>query len=207
MDTLIGLTHGAPAAALLLAAMLAASLLGLFVWPAIIERNLFRPHWLVPRREYATLITSGFIHADMAHLLFNAFTFWAFAFSLEQRIGTTRFVWLYALGLLASDAGTWLKQRHNPGYQSLGASGAILAVLFASIVYFPGASIFILPIPVPIPAPLFAISYLAYTYYASRQQRGRINHDAHLTGALAGIAFVAFTDWQAITRLLGYLYG
>lgn len=207
MDSLIKLSNSAPAAALLLGAMLLASLLGLFVRPSIIERNLFRPHWLLRRREYATLISSGFIHADMSHLLFNAFTFWAFAFSLEQRIGTARFVWLYALGLLASDAGTWLKHRHNPGYRTLGASGAILAVLFASIVYFPGAAIFILPIPVPIPAPLFALSYLAFTYYASRQPRGRINHDAHLSGALAGIAFVVLTDAQAIAQLMNHLRG
>lgn len=206
MNTLITLTHGAPAAALLLAAMVLASLLGLFAKPAIIELNLFRPHWLVRRREFATLITSGFIHADMSHLLFNAFTFWAFAFALEQHMGTTRFAWLYAFGLLASDAGTWLKHRLDPGYRTLGASGAILAVLFASIVYFPGAALFILPIPVPIPAPLFAVSYLAYTYYASRQQRGRINHDAHFSGALAGVAFVALTDAQAFASLLRYLH-
>ncbi len=207
VDTLIALTHGAPAAALLLAAMLLASLLGLFVTPSIIERNIFRPHWLVPHRQYATLITSAFIHADLAHLLFNAFTLWAFAFTLEQRIGMVRFVWLYAFGLLASDAGTWLKHRHNPSYGTLGASGAILAVLFASIVYFPRESIFVLPIPVPIPAPLFAAGYLAYTYVASRKRRGRVNHDAHFTGALAGIAFVALTDAPAFERLLSYVLG
>jgi membrane associated rhomboid family serine protease len=207
MDDLIALTHGTPAAALLLAVMVLASLLGLFAVPSIIERSLFRPHALLPRRQYLTLVTSAFIHADVPHLLFNAFTFWAFAFALEQRIGTTQFVGLYAFGLLASDAGTWLKHRHDPGYATLGASGAILAVLFASIIYSPGQSIFILPIPVPIPAPLFAVAYLAYTYYASRQRRGRINHDAHLTGALAGVAYVALTDAPVFGRLLGRLLG
>ena len=73
-----------------------------------------------------------------------------------------------------------------------------LAVLFASIVYFPGASLFILPIPVPIPAPLFAVGYLAFTYYAARRGGGRVNHDAHLFGALAGVAFVAVSDPAAI---------
>jgi membrane associated rhomboid family serine protease len=194
VERLVALTHGAPAAGVLLLAIVAISLAGLLVAPALIERSLFRPYWLVPRGEYATLVASGFVHADLAHLLFNALTFWAFAFSLERRLGSTSFVALYAIGLLASDAGTWFKHRHDAEYRTLGASGAILAVLFASILYFPGSSIFILPIPVPIPAPLFAVAYLGYTYFASQRSRSRINHDAHLSGALAGVAYVAITD-------------
>ena len=207
MNDLEALVSDTPGAALLLAAMLAASLIGLFRAPSMIERNLFRPHWLVPRREYATLVTSGFLHADLAHLLFNAFTFWAFGFGLERTIGTPAFLALYFFGLFVSDAGTWAAHRHDPDYRSLGASGAILAVLFASIVYHPSSSIFILPIPWPIPAPLFALGYLAYTLWAARAARGRINHDAHLAGALAGLAFVAVTDWPTLMRALRTFLG
>jgi membrane associated rhomboid family serine protease len=207
MESLASLTGGAPVAGLLLAVILVASVLGLAVAPALIERSLFRPHWLVPKGEYATLVSSGFVHADLMHLLFNAFTFWAFAFGLERAIGSERFFWLYALGLFASDFGTWVRHRHQPEYRTLGASGAITAVLFASIIYFPAGSIFILPIPVPIPSPLFAFGYLAYTWYASRRQDGRINHDAHLSGALAGVAFVALTDGAAIDRAWRQVFG
>jgi membrane associated rhomboid family serine protease len=200
MDPIASLSGGAPAAALILAAMLLASLWGLFKSPSLIERHLLRPYWLLPRREVHTLITSGFLHADLPHLFFNAFTFYAFAFSLERTMGTPRFAALYLFGLLISGAGTWLVHRREPEYRSLGASGAILAVLFASIVYTPTQSIFILPIPVPIPAPLFALLYLAYTVWASRQVQGRINHDAHLSGAVAGVAFVMLTDAEAFGR-------
>ena len=200
MQDLLALTDGAPASALLLATMVVASLLALYKLPALLERHLFRPYWFWPRQQFATVVSSAFLHADLPHLLFNAFTFWAFAFSLERQIGTPRFMALYAFGILVSSAGTWVMHRRDAGYQTLGASGAILAVLFAAIAYTPSQSIYILPIPVPIPAPLFAVAYLAYTVWASRQARGRINHDAHLGGALAGIVFVLLLDSPAIVR-------
>lgn len=207
VDSLLAFSRGAPAATLILAAIVTVSLIALYAAPAFIERSVFRPHWLVRRREYATLITSAFVHADLAHLFFNGFTFWAFAFSLERAMGSKMFLALYFVGMLASDAGTYLKHRRDPGYRTLGASGAILAVLFASILYFPGASIFILPIPAPIPAPIFAVAYLAYTWYASRQHRGRINHDAHLSGAVAGVVFVALTDPGVLRRAIHTVFG
>ncbi len=187
--------------------MVGASLIGLFAAPSMIERNLFQPFWLVSRRQYATLITSAFLHADIGHLFFNGFTFWAFAFKLERAIGSATFLALYFFGLLSSDLGTYFTHRRDPGYRCLGASGAILAVLFASIVYFPSGSIYVLPIPVPIPAPLFAVGYLAFTYIAARQGRGRVNHDAHLAGALAGVGFVALTDAGALSRALHVFFG
>jgi membrane associated rhomboid family serine protease len=195
-----------PGAATVLALTLAFSVVGLLWLPGLVERCVLRPYWLVRRGQWHTLVTSGLVHADFGHLLLNMLTFWFFAFQLEGAIGTTRFVALYLLALVASDLNTYLKHRNDPDYGSLGASGAIAAVLFASIVYFPAQSLFIIPIPVPIPAPLFAVGYVAFSWYSARQARGRVNHDAHLGGALFGLLFVALTDPAAfggLARMLG----
>ncbi len=191
---------------IIFALTIAMSLLGLYATPQLIERSLFRPYWLLRKRQYDTLFLSGFVHADLAHLIFNMMTFYFFAFALELRIGTSRFVVLYALGLTLSELGTYLKHRNNPHYATLGASGAISAVLFASIVYFPNSSLFVFPLPIPIPAPLFAVGYLAYTYWSARHPHGRINHDAHFGGALTGLGFVAMTEPSAYRYLLNFLH-
>jgi membrane associated rhomboid family serine protease len=194
-------------AAIILVVTLATSLAALYGSPKIIEHCLFRPYWFLRRRQYASIVTSGLVHADLPHLIFNLITFYFFAFQLEKQIGGARFAALYLIGLVVSDAGTYFKHRNDQDYASLGASGAISAVLFASIVYFPWQKLFIIPIPVPIPAPIFAIGYVAYSWYSSRQARGRINHDAHLGGALAGLAFVAITDPGAYRQLLQWASG
>ena len=189
-------------ASILFAVTIVTSLIGLYLNPQLIEKSLFRPYWFLRERQYDTLFMSGFVHADLAHLLMNMVTFYFFAFPLEARIGTLPFLVLYALGLALSSYYTWHRHRNNPDYASLGASGAIAAVLFAYIVYAPFTTLIIFPIPVPIPAFLFAFLYVGYTYWASRQARGRINHDAHLWGAFAGLLFVAVYDPGAYGRLL-----
>jgi len=170
--------------------------------PALIERAVLRPYLIAQGTGYGRLVSSGFVHADVGHLLFNLITFFSFAFPLERVIGPARMFVLYFSGLLVSGLGTCFQHRSEPGYASLGASGAILAVLFASILYFPSQRLYVLPIPLPIPAPLFALLYLAFTWYSARNSRGRINHDAHLFGALTGIVFVAVTDPRRIAALL-----
>lgn len=189
-------------ALIIFAGTIALSLMGLYTTPKIIERNLFRPYWVARKKQYETFVTSGFVHADLMHLIFNMVTFYFFGFPLERWIGSVKFALLYFIGLIASHIGTYYKQKNNPEYASLGASGAISAVLFAAIVYNPSSSLYIIPIPVPIPAPLFGIAYLAYSWYASKNPHGRINHDAHIGGALAGLAFVAVTDPRAYSALL-----
>ena len=198
---------GIGVAAIIFGVTIAASLYGLYRSPQLIHRCLFQPYWFLRKQRYETVITSGFVHADVSHLLLNMLTFYFFAFTLERRIGSARFALLYLLGLVASDLVTYFKHRNDPDYASLGASGAISAVLFAAIVYFPEMKLFIIPIPVPIPAPLFAVGYVAYSWWSARQARGRINHDAHLGGALFGLLFVMLTDPGAWSGMLQSLFG
>ena len=198
----------APAAYGILITFIIVSVLGLKVAPGIIDRNLLRPYRVARKTDYSTLITCGFVHADFTHLFFNSISMFFFGPPLERTIGTTRFLALYFIGLLISSLGTVFKHRNNPDYASLGASGAILAVLFAFIVYYPLNLIFLYFVPMP--AVVFAFGYLGYTWWAANNSRGRINHDAHLDGALTGLIFVGITDfnaWRHAFRVVGNLIG
>lgn len=189
------------AAMLIFVVTIAVSAIGLWLRPELVDRCVLRPYWLGRRGEWHTLVTSGFVHKDLAHLLFNMLSYWFFAFQLQSRVGATAFVALYFAALLLSNLPTVLKHRNDPSYGSLGASGAISAVLFASIVHFPDQELMILPFPVPIPAPLFAVAYVGYSWWSARQARDGINHDAHLFGAVVGLLFVAVTDASAYADL------
>lgn len=171
----------------------------------VLDRLMLKPFVMFRQRQYERLFTAGLVHADVAHLAFNMFSYYFFAFVLERAMGTASFVLLYLVALLVSSLGSSFKHRNDPEYASLGASGAICAVLFAYVIYFPHESLLILPIPVPIPAPLFALGYMAYSLWAARRSRkagDRINHDAHVDGALTGIVFVALTDSRAFAAFV-----
>ena len=153
----------------------------LILWPPAIARQ----------REYHRLVTYGVVHADFGHLLFNMITLYFFGRLMESffvpRIGAIGYLFFYVGGLVASSLPSWYEHRRDSAYRSLGASGAVSAVLFAFILLMPWATIYV--IVVPVPAVIYAVLYLAYTIYMDRQRTDRINHSAHLWGALYGILF------------------
>lgn len=148
---------------------------------------MLHPYSVARGQKLWTVITSGFIHRDWSHLLFNMLSFYFFAFQLEAILGHWQFALLYMASLILSDLPTVGKHKDDYWYHSLGASGAISAVVFSYILFNPLTKMIIFPIPIPIPALLYGVVYLVYCAYASRQSRDSINHDAHFFGAISGI--------------------
>lgn len=148
---------------------------------------MLHPYSVYRRSNVYTLITSGLIHGSWMHLFFNMFTFYFFAFKLEQTFGSLRFALIYFVGLILSDIPSVFKHKDDYNYHSLGASGAISAVLFSYILYNPMSTLYIFPLPIPIWAIVFGVLYLIYCFYMSKNSRDNINHDAHLYGAISGI--------------------
>ncbi|WP_184543608.1 rhomboid family intramembrane serine protease [Mucilaginibacter sp. FT3.2] len=143
--------------------------------------NVSRGHYVY------TIITSGFIHKDFMHLFFNMMSFYFFAFRLEPELGHLQFGVLYMISLILSDMPSVVKHKENYSYYSLGASGAVSAVVFSAILYNPLDKMMIMPIPIGIPAVIFGVLYLVYCSYATKYSRDNINHDAHFYGALSGL--------------------
>lgn len=163
---------------------------------------IMEPYVMARNGQWYRLLTSGFLHADWAHLLFNMFAFYSFSplvlATLAQGygpgVGLGLFLLLYLGGIVVSDLPTYFKHRDDRNYRSLGASGGVAAVLFASILLFPvnknGGGIIIFPIPFPIQPFLFGFLYLGYSYYMGRRRGDNINHDAHFYGALFGVLVI-----------------
>lgn len=170
-----------------------------YAWekPEIKAKWMLNPALVHKRGEYYRFITSGLIHNDMMHLIFNMLTLYFFGRIIElifgsvmgYELGTVVFLLFYVAAIVISDIPTFLKHRNNYGYNSLGASGGVTAVVFACILFFPTAPIRFFFIPFDIPGFVFAGLYLMYSAYMARHGNDYINHDAHLYGALFGIVF------------------
>ena len=173
-----------------------------FVVPQWQYQGMLKPYEAWREGKWHQLITSGFLHADGTHLLLNMFVFFFFGPVLEQEIGTSLFLILYFTALVASSLPTLIQERNNPRYASLGASGAVEAVLFGYIIMFPLNNIYFIFIPVGIPAIVFGGLFLAYSYYEARQRRDNVNHVAHIAGALYGAVYTLLFVPGAFSRFL-----
>jgi len=170
----------------------------------LVRQLIFWPPALSRDHQYYRLVSYGFLHADPQHLLFNMLTLYFFGNFMEtlytRHLGDFGFVLFYVGGLVASIVPSWLRNRDNTRYYSLGASGAVSAVLFAFILWLPWATIYVFVIPVP--AIIYAVAYVAYTFYMERHGRDNVNHSAHLWGALYGVIFTVVME----PRVLPYFF-
>lgn len=179
-----------------------------YAWskPHIQQKWIFSPYIVSTNNEYQRFVTSGFIHADHMHLLFNMFTLYFFGELIESifqnsfgNFGLVLFVLLYIAGIVISDIPTFVKHRNNPHYRALGASGGVAAVVFSSIMFFPLKEIYIFGI-IGIPGFILGILYIIYSIYQGKRMADNINHDAHLYGAAFGILFSIIIDPAVIGR-------
>jgi membrane associated rhomboid family serine protease len=160
--------------------------------PRVIQALLLWPPAIRQKSEIYRLVTYGVVHADFPHLLFNMVTLYFFGGAIEavylRVFGQFGYVAFYVLALVISILPTYVQHRDDPQYRSLGASGAVSAVLFAFILFNPWTPIYIFFIPVGIPAIVFAVLYVAYESWSQRRGKDNVNHSAHLWGAAFGVA-------------------
>jgi membrane associated rhomboid family serine protease len=179
--------------------------------PELMQRLILWPPAVSRHRQYDRLIGYGLIHADGSHLLFNMITLYFFGRVMEPLIssyvGEIGYVLFYVVGLVVSILPTYQKNRDNPEYRSLGASGAVSAVLFASIIVQPWSKLYLMFIPIGIPAILYGVGYVAYSIYRDRQGSDNVNHSAHLWGAAYGVAFVLVMEPRLVSLSLEQLGG
>jgi membrane associated rhomboid family serine protease len=163
---------------------------------------VLHPYSVYRKQRVYTVLTSGLIHNDWMHLFFNMLSYYFFAFQLEAVLGHWQFGLLYIVSLILSDLPTVYKHKNDDWYHSLGASGAVSAVIFSAILFSPLTKMMIMPIPIGIPAVLFGVLYLIYCNYASKYSRDNINHDAHMFGALSGLLITIVLNPHIVNSFL-----
>lgn len=157
----------------------------------------------VKRGEQIRLFSSGFLHADTQHLLFNMLTLYFFADVVITLLNTTQFILIYMGSLLLGNLLSLYFHKNEYHYSAVGASGAVSGIIYAAILLRPGMSLYLFFIPIPIPAYVFGIGYLLYSIYGMKNRIGNIGHDAHFGGAIGGyVITLILSPWLFKTSLL-----
>jgi len=174
---------------------------------ALLERLILWPPAIDRQKQYDRLVTHGFIHADSQHLLFNMITLFFFGRAIEpvfvSRIGMPGFAAFYLSAIVMAIMPTYFRHQKDAGYRSLGASGAVSAVLFSFILFAPWSLIFVFFIPVP--AILYAALYIGYSIWMDRRGGDNVNHSAHLWGAAYGMLFTVMMEPRVASTFMARL--
>lgn len=165
------------------------------------------PYTVIREKQYYRMLSSGFIHNGWMHLFFNMLALYFFGRNVEYIFssifggaGPYIFLIFYLTAIIVADIPTLLKNKDNPGYFSLGASGGVSAVVLCWILFFPTETIYIYFIPMP--GFILGFFYIVYSYYQSKNPESHINHDAHLAGAIYGIIFTIVIYPSVIPRFI-----
>ncbi|MCY1719597.1 rhomboid family intramembrane serine protease [Prolixibacteraceae bacterium Z1-6] len=167
---------------------------------------------IIHQKEYYRLISHAFIHANWPHLVVNMMVLYFFGRNIEAYFGyyfgnnaTAYLLLLYFGGILASNIWSLIKHKNNYYYNAVGASGAVSAVLFATIFFQPWEPLYLFAI-LPIPGILFALGYLLYSYQMSKKQKDNVAHDAHFLGAVFGFVFPILLKPDLFERFIDHLF-
>ena len=158
----------------------------------------FRVDAVLLYKDYKRMVTSGFLHVNWMHLIFNMLALYFFSGSLELYLGAIKFLLIYFLSLIGGDLLSLFIHRNDGDYESVGASAGVNGVMFASIALFPGMHIGLLFLPISIPGWLFGLIYVLYSIYGIRSRKNNIGHDAHLGGALVGLIIAIIMQPSAL---------
>ncbi|RUA11455.1 MAG: rhomboid family intramembrane serine protease [Flavobacteriia bacterium] len=148
------------------------------------------------------MLTSGFLHVDTSHLLFNMLTLYFFASPVINYVGVPKFLAIYFGSLLAGSLFALSFHKKEPYYTAVGASGAVMGVVYAAIMLNPGMSLYMFFIPIPIPAYIFGVGYLLYSIFGMKNRWGNIGHSAHIGGAIGGFLLTIILYPSVITTNL-----
>lgn len=140
----------------------------------------------IHKGEQIRMFSSGFLHADYSHLLFNMLTLHFFANIVIGNVGVVKFLIIYVLSLLVGNLLSFAFHKNEYHYSAIGASGAVTGILYSAILFYPNMGLYLFFIPIAIPAWIFGILYLLFSIYGMKKSLGNIGHDAHFGGAIAG---------------------
>lgn len=195
-----------PVAVLIIGSVAVVSIMGWLIPP--LKRAFVLSPYDVRRGQVHRLLTNGWLHGGLWHLAVNMITLYFFAGKVTKVIGEPLFVALYVSAVIVASIPSTLRYRNDRGYRSLGASGAVAAIMFSAILLYPKLKLTLFFLPIPVPAVVFAAGYLAYSAVQSLLGDSDINHDAHFSGAVYGAAFTYVLEparaEKAIRSLLAF---
>ena len=170
---------------------------------------IFHPVTIREHHQWYRFLTSGFVHADLTHLVINMFVLWSFGNAIERyfypgylgEFGAQKYMALYFGGIVVSSIPSYVRHNKNPNYAALGASGGVSAVVFAAILFEPWQNLYLYGV-IAIPQILAGAAYLFYSWYKDKKSTDNIGHMAHFTGAVWGFLFTGIMNFELFTRFL-----
>jgi len=191
----------APVHILLIATIVIVSLIGM-ASESVKHALVLNPYRVRHKGHIHRLLTAGWLHGDFGHLVFNMITLYFFSGEVLRVLGPVRFLALYISAVIMGYVPTTLRHMNNPKYNSLGASGAVAAIMFSAVLLIPKMKLYLMFLPIPLPGIVFAIGYLIYSFWHSRGASDGVNHDAHFFGAVYGALFTVAFEPARVERTI-----